>query len=316
MQYISIPPLAYQSPNSASLWENRVKAPDMQIAGYRQEGNIRHFHLIAEPIKHNILSNLTIEVLGYNGSTPGPLIIMRQGEWIYLTVENRMEHPTSLHVHGLAKPNSQDGTPAIEPATPRINPGESYTYKFLCWQAGTFFYHSPEAFQVSQGLIGAFIVLPKNENIIPYMIPHHDYVLLVQQWEIPHPEIGKVIAGTYKPNKFHRNPNFFTINGKSFPDTSSLYFRFGEKIRIRFITKASESHSMHLHGHDFRIVSINGFSRSGFWDDTIDIASGRRIDVELVANNPGIWPLNGTKTFHQSNNGETPGGMITKVVYL
>ncbi|WP_350445906.1 multicopper oxidase domain-containing protein [Anaeromonas frigoriresistens] len=85
---------------------------------------------------------------------------------------------------------------------------------------------------------------------------------------------------------------------------------------MRFITKTSTSHSMHLHGHQFRIVSVDGFGRPGFWDDTIDIASGRRIDVELIANNPGIWPLNGTKTFHQSNNGEPPGGMITKVIYL
>lgn len=316
MQYSNTFNNTYRVPDYSSVWESNVSAPDMKIAVYQQEENIRHFHLTAQPIKHNILSNLTIEALGYNGVTPGPLIIMKQGEWIYLTVENRMEHPTSLHVHGLSKPNSQDGAPDIEPATPRIQPGESYTYKFLCWQAGTFFYHSPEAFQVSQGLIGAFIVLPKNDYILPCLIPHHDYVLLIQQWEIPQPEVGKVFPGTYKPDKFDRNPNFFTINGKAFPDTSPLYFRFGEKIRIRFITKTSASHSMHLHGHDFKVVSVDGFPRPGFWDDTIDVTSGRRIDVELLANNPGIWPLNGTKNFHQSNNGETPGGMITKVIYI
>ncbi len=50
-------------------------------------------------------------------------------------------------------------------------------------------------------------------------------------------------------------------------------------------------------------------------DDTIDIASGRRIDIEFISNNIGIWPVNGTKTFHQSNNGESPGGMISRLVY-
>jgi len=300
----------------STVWESRIEAPDMKIADYRKEGNIRHFHLVAKPIKHNILPNLTIEALGYNNVTPGPLIIVKQGEWIYLTVENRLDEPTALHVHGISKPNSQDGVPDITPTTPKINPGESYTYKFLCWQSGTFFYHSSQVFQVSQGLIGAFIVLPKDECITPYMIPHRDYVLLIQQWEIPQPELGKVFPGTYKPNKFDVNPNFFTINGKSFPATTPLHFRFGERVRIRFITKTSQSHSMHLHGHDFRIVSVDGFPRPGFWDDVIDIASGKRIDVELIANNPGIWPFNGTKTLHQTNNGESPGGMITKVVYI
>jgi len=82
----------------SSAWENRVEAPDMQIANYKHICNIRHFHLIAEPIKHNILSNLTIEALGYNGTTPGPLIIVKQGEWIYLTVENTEEGSVEVYI--------------------------------------------------------------------------------------------------------------------------------------------------------------------------------------------------------------------------
>jgi len=95
-------PQTYRATDYSSLWKNRVSAPDMGI-----------------------------DALGYNGVTPGPLIVMKQGEWIYLTVENRMEEPTALHIHGLSKPNSQDGVPEITPATPTINPGEAYTYKFF-----------------------------------------------------------------------------------------------------------------------------------------------------------------------------------------
>jgi len=145
-------------------------------------------------------------------------------------------------------------------------------------------------------------------------IPYRDYILVLQQWDIPQLTLGKVYPGEYEPNKFDRMPNFFTINGKAFPYTEPLYTRRGEKIRIRFINKSSNSHTMHIHGHDFVIVAIDGFSRKEF-DDTIDVASGRRIDIELLSNNPGIWPVNGTKTFHQSNNGESPGGMITRLIY-
>lgn len=295
-------------------WENRLISPDVPFAKYSLINNTRHFHLVAEHIKHSILENIIIDSMGYNGSTPGPVIVIKQGEWISLTVENRLDKPTALHVHGLSKPNSQDGAPDIEPSTPKIMPGESFTYRFLAWQAGTFFYHSTMEQQTAQGLVGAFIVLPEEGNIMNTQIPCMDYILLLQQWEIPQPELGKVYPGIYKPNKFDRNSNFFTINGKAFPYTSPLYTTYGEKIRMRFINKSSNSHSMHIHGHDFTVVAVDGFPRKEF-DDTINVASGRRIDIEFLSNNPGIWPVNGTKTFHQSNNGESPGGMITRLIY-
>ena len=131
---------------------------------------------------------------------------------------------------------------------------------------------------------------------------------------MPQPDIGKVYPGTFKPNKFDQKPNFFTINGKAFPDTEPIMTRLGEKVRIRFINKSSSSHSMHLHGHDFKVVEVNGFPRKNMYDDTINVASGQRVEIEFVSNNPGTFPLNGTKTFHQTNNGETPGGMITKLI--
>ena len=291
--------------------ESILRSPDVPFAEFHYIGNnIRHFHLTAEPIKHNILSNLSINALGYNCSTPGTVIVIKQGESIHLNVENKLDKPTALHVHGLSKPNSQDGAPDIEPSTPKIMPGECFTYKFLAWQAGTFFYHSTMEQQAAQGLIGAFIVLPIDNTHILY----RDYVLLLQPWEIPQPNLGEVYPGLYKPNKFDRYPNFFTINGKAFPDTTPLYTKCGEVIKLRFINKSSNSHSMHIHGHDFTVVSVDGFSRREY-DDTIDVASGRRIEIELLSNNFGIWPINGTKTFHQSNNGESPGGMITRLIY-
>jgi len=293
-------------------WESKVAAPDVPIAPYNQVGDVRHFHLTASPIEHSILPEIKIKALGYNGSTPGPLIIMRQGDWIRLTVENRLDEPTALHVHGLSKPNTQDGVPDIEP-TPKIQPGQCLTYTFKCWQAGTFFYHSAQAFQSAQGLIGSFIVLPRDAG--PSQIPDKDYVLLLQQWQIPQPELGKVFPGIYEPVKFDINPNFFTINGKAFPHTSSLVTKYGERVRVRFINKSSSAHSMHTHGHDFKVMAVNAFPRQNLWNDTINVASGTRWEVEFIANNPGVWPINGTKTFHQSNNGETPGGMITRLIY-
>lgn len=297
-----------------STWEQRIAYPGQPIAEYQQDQNGRYFKLVAQPIKQNILSDLKIDALGYNGTTPGPLIILKQGEWVFLEVENQMDEPTALHVHGLAKPNTQDGTPPIEP-TPLIEPGQSYTYRFQAWQSGTFFYHSTHGFQSNLGLMGPFIVLPQEDHLTSHHLPHHDYIQVIQQWQIEQPELGKVFPGTYKPIKFGIRPNFFTLNGKSFPDTVPMYTRLGEIVRMRFVNKTSSNHTMHIHGHDFKVVEVDGFPRQGLFDDTIVVASGKRWDVEFLANNPGIWPVNGTRTFHESNNGETPGGMVTKLMY-
>ena len=146
-------------------------------------------------------------------------------------------------------------------------------------------------------------------------MPDRDYVLVLQQWEVPQPEPGRVATGTYRPSRFERNPNFFTINGRAFPFTVPLYTNAGERVRLRFAQRSNNSHTMHLHGHDFKVVAIDAFSQPESFRDTINIATGTRCDVELVANNPGLWPLVGTKPFHTSNNGETPGGMMARFIY-
>jgi FtsP/CotA-like multicopper oxidase with cupredoxin domain len=179
-----------------------------------------------------------------------------------LTVENRLKDDTALHVHGLSKPNPQDGVPEIEPKNVKIMPGTSHTYEFCCWQSGTFFYHSSKEFQVSQGLIGAFIVLPSEESLSYNMVHDREFILLLQQWEIPQqPQLRKVVPGVFELNKFDRNPNFFTINRKAFPITSPLLVRYGEHIKLRFINKSSQSHSMHTHGHDFIVTKVDEFAR-------------------------------------------------------
>jgi manganese oxidase len=292
------------------MWENRLFYPDGKFAKYKKVNNGRYFKIKAMKVKHPILPEITIDGLGYNGVTPGPLLVVKQGEWVYIEVENHFDEKTSLHVHGLSKPNSQDGMPDIEP-TPWIKPGESYTYRFNAWQSGTFFYHSGNPLHISKGMMGGFIVLPQDMS----SMPDRDYTIIMQQWELPQPKKGEIKPGTYKPEKFDVQPNFFTFNGKAYPETTALKTKYGEHVKIRLINKSNAAHSIHIHGHDFKLSEVDGFPRNEF-QDTLNVPSGQRCTIDLLANNPGRWPINGTKTFHQTNNGVTPGGMITKLEYL
>ncbi len=301
-------------------WESHVMAPDMDIAPYQSSYKVRRFSLRAESVEQKILPEITLDAFGYNQKTPGPVIIMRQGEWLFLTLENKLPVPTNLTIQGYVKPGAIIGLPDFNYNGPIINPDESYTYKLLCDKPGAFLYHSSQDFQVSLGLIGILIILPFGDTLEIDDIPDKDFVFLMQQWDVSELPLGKIIPGCYTPDMFHRNPNFFTLNGRCYPYTSPIYLCDGDKVRMRFLSKAGEAGWIHLEGHHFRVLSVNGFSRDNQYldivNDTLEFNSGVRTDIALTANNPGKWLINATAVFHQSNNGVFPGGIMSNILYF
>ncbi len=55
----------------------------------------------------------------------------------------------------------------------------------------------------------------------------------------------------------------WTINGRSYPDTAPIDVKVGQRIRLRLLNMSMEDHPMHLHGHTFQVVGINGRSVDG-----------------------------------------------------
>lgn len=309
-------PKSIESQGPVYIWESHIMTPDMSIASYTSAYKTRSFCLRAESVEHPILTDVTLEALGYNGKTPGPVIVIVQGEWLFLTLENHLEETTGIMIQGYAKAGALKNISDFEQYGPSIEPGNSFTYKLLCDKAGTFLYRSSHDFQSSLGLVGALIVLPAEDRIAPENIPDKDFILLMQQWEISELALGSILPGKYKPDKYRRNPNFFTLNGKCYPNTSPIYFNKEDKIRMRFISKVGEIGWIHLEGHPFHVITINGFSSYNLMNDTIEYSSGFRSEIELTANNPGNWLLNATAVFQQSNNGVFPGGITSNIIYL
>jgi len=111
-------------------------------------------------------------------------------------------------------------------------------------------------------------------------------------------------------------PNFFAINGKSYPATKRLGIKQGEWIRIRFINASGLSHHMHLHGHDFYWVAQDGTELPQHRRlNTIHVEPGGTYDVMVYGDNPGFWTFHDHKTVHARNNGIYPGGMLTVLAY-
>lgn len=122
---------------------------------------------------------------GINGTVPGPLVRLREGERVRLNVTNRLmdtQH-ASIHWHGILVPFRMDGVPGVN--FDGIQPGETYEYHYPLKQAGTYWYHSHSAFQEQTGTYGPLIIDPKDGE------PFHfdrDHVIVLSDWSFEHPE--------------------------------------------------------------------------------------------------------------------------------
>jgi manganese oxidase len=217
-----------------------------------------------------------------------------------------LPEPTTVHWHGLILPNAEDG--AGEVTQRPIAPGETYTYEFVAQQRGTFFYHTHDHIDRQQalGLYGALIIDPKDPVDYPY---HYDQELVVQLQEWLERE-----AYTFPSMPMDGAlPNYFTINGKAYPDTETVHLRVGETLLVRFIgTNTGFIHPMHIHGGPFRIIETDGspVPPDGQWvKDTVNVGPGERYDVLWEAREPGKWLLHCHISHHTTNNNiEEAGG--------
>jgi FtsP/CotA-like multicopper oxidase with cupredoxin domain len=99
----------------------------------------------------------TIRAFAYNGEVPGPLIEANVGDTVEIRLTNTLPQATTIHWHGIRVPSEMDGTEAVQPP---VEPGQTFVYRFVVPDAGTFWYHSHtnETEQLERGLYGALVV--------------------------------------------------------------------------------------------------------------------------------------------------------------
>lgn len=295
-----------------------VITPGIETLKYTYKNGVKFFTLIAEEVKLELIKGLYVKAWGYNGSVPGPTIIVNPYDKVCIRVINHLPERTSVHWHGLDVPNNMDGVPPIEP-TPYIEPGDYFDYRFkITNPPGTYMYHSHVNVMVQDnaGLLGGLIVNNPKENKRKNF---KDYLILLQEWSVDELPWGNTTPGYYDLN--FKNPifNFFSMNGKCYPTTKPLHVKYGNSVRIRYGNIQMHHHPIHLHGHEFKVVGADGFpidKHTQIYKNTILVASGETWDIEFMAKNPGIWPLHCHMPHHVTNNGAPGiGGMFTTVNY-
>ena len=112
-----------------------------------------------------------------NGSLPGPLLRLREGDTVSLRVANRLAETTSIHWHGLILPANMDGVPGL--SFDGIAPGGHYDYRFTLKQAGTYWYHSHSGVQEQRGVAGPIVIAPREPDGV---IADREHVVMLADW--------------------------------------------------------------------------------------------------------------------------------------
>ncbi|MDF2733817.1 MAG: multicopper oxidase type 3 [Chloroflexota bacterium] len=260
----------------------------------RVEGGTKIFELTIEEMEHRIdATKDPVKALGFNGVWPGPRLTVVEGDLVRATFTNKMHESTGIHFHGQKLPNNMDGVPHV--TQDPIEPGASFTYEFVARTPGSHMYHSHHnaTDQVGRGLLGAFIVEPKDPA------DRYDELYGVTQdivW-ISNDSLGG-----------------FTINGRGFPATSPIVAELGDKIAIRFMNEGNMMHPWHLHGVPMRVVARDGYplGPAAFTCDTLGVNPGERWDVIIDCTEPGAWAFH----CHILQHAEGQDGMFGMVTAL
>jgi FtsP/CotA-like multicopper oxidase with cupredoxin domain len=252
------------------------------------ENGVKVFRLTIDEVQWETTPGNVVAGRGYNGTIPGPILRATEGDTVRVIVKNNLKESTSVHWHGLYVPNNMDGVPFI--TQDPIKSGDSFTYEFVLRNPGTHMYHSHHNSmdQVNRGLLGAFIVDPKDKSTYPAY--DREYVLVLNDLNLG-----------------------FTINGKGFPATDALVAKKGERVLVRYLNEGIMSHPMHLHGMPMTVFQKDGWPINPPQKcDTIDVAPGNRYDVIVEATEAGVWAFH----CHILNHAESQTGMFGLVTAL
>ncbi len=269
-----------------------VITPDGSTLPFKVVDGVKVFHLTASEVEHEFAPGLKAYCWGYNGEVHGPTLEAVEGDRVRIYVTNNLIAPTTVHWHGIILNSGMDGVGGLNQRA--IMPGETFIYEWTFVQHGTFMYHShhDEMTQMALGLMGMIVVHPRKRT---EPVPDRDFAMMLSTWAIR--------PGARRPDPNEMTDfNVLTINGKSYPGTSALVARTGQRVRFRIGNlSAMDHHPIHLHGYAFEEIATDGGTipkTARRPQTTTLVPTGTTRTVEFIAHNPGDWAMHCHMTHH------------------
>ena len=246
-----------------------------------------------------------------NGTVPGPLLRLKEGQNVRLSVTNDLDDETSIHWHGLLVPFQMDGVPGV--SFPGIKPRQTFVYEFLIQQSGTYWYHSHSGLQEAEGHYGPIIIDPAGPDPVAY---DREHVIVLSDFSFMHPHlifkrmkqqsgvfnyqkqtVASLLAGkdqTLRERidwaKMLMDPTDisdvtgavlkFLINGHGPADNWTGLFTPGERVRLRFINTAAQMiFNVRIPGLKMTVVAADGQNVRPVEVDEFQIGNAETYDV-------------------------------------
>ncbi|MCY7373735.1 MAG: multicopper oxidase family protein [Spirochaetaceae bacterium] len=217
--------------------------------------------LVARRETFELASGRRVDGYTLNGGSPGPTIRAQQGDQVEVRLDNaNVPDGITLHWHGIDVPNSMDGVAGV--TQDAILAGDSFTYRYVADQVGTYWYHSHQLSheQVRRGLLGAVVVVPKNAD----------------------PEILDV------PALVHLYDGLRTVNGEE--GDVSVDAAPGSIARVRVINTDNGPMTVWVSGSGYRILAVDGTDvneATPVKGKGTLVTAGGRADIEIVVPDGG-----------------------------
>ena len=101
----------------------------------------------------------------------------------------------------------------------------------------------------------------------------------------------------------------WSMNEEYWPHITPLILNKGQRIEIELVNRSMMAHPMHLHGHVFQVVEIDGRALHGAVRDTVLVSPRGRVRIAFDADNPGRWAFHCHNLYHMET------GMMTEFRY-
>ena len=217
--------------------------------------------------------------MAINGTVPGPLLRLREGQDAVIRVTNRLaRETTSIHWHGLILPFRMDGVPGV--SYPGIRAGETFTYRFPVRQNGTYWYHSHSAAQ--ERVFGPMVIEPAGRDPVR---SDREYVVMLGDWLDGDPAtmMGKLKKDNSYSNYQRRTVGDFVSDaGKNgLKATLSDRWEWG-KMRMDPTDLAD------ITGHNYTFL-MNGLAPESNW--TGIFRPGERVRLALSMRRPYLFDV-------------------------
>ena len=262
-----------------------------------------------------------------NGSMPGPLIRLKEGQRAKLHVSNALDESTSIHWHGIILPENMDGVPGV--SFPGIKAGESYHYEYDVQQSGTYWYHSHSGLQEQLGHFGPLVIDPADGDIGA----DREHVIILSDWTFEDPDEVfrnlKVAEGYYNYQQRTLGDTFddirrqglaktwqersmwnemrmsardlldvtgstytYLMNGRDNSTNWTALYKPGEKIRLRIINGSAMSFfDFRIPGLEMTVVSADGQPIKPVTVDEFRIGVAETYDVIVTPKNDRPYTL-------------------------